>query len=222
MRSKVSTVFKYIDKKRSETAVLIPGWATDYRIFGNLELGRNYLVPVRFSPMDFEEKLARELKKRKIKKATLFGYSLGGFIAANFASKYPELVDELILVGIREGYSKLEIKRVKESLKKNKKAYLYKFYNRCFNDETRRATFKKGLMKDYLKEFELDYLLETLDYLGNLIFLPGIINEIKKVRIVHGEKDRIAPISGAMKIKKRLPRAGFINVKGAGHIPFYG
>ena len=202
--------------------MLIPGWATDHRIFNTLELGRNYLIPVKFSPMDFEEKLAKELKKRKIEKVSLFGYSLGGFIASNFASKYPEIVDELVLVSIRELYKKAEIKKVKESLEKNKKAYLYKFYNQCFNDEKKRAKFKAGLMKDYLKEFDLNYLLETLDYLGNFIFKPGLIDRIKSVSIIHGENDRIAPIEEAKNIKKKLPRAGFINVRGAGHIPFYG
>ena len=118
--AKLKTRFKYIDRGKENFLVLVPGWASDYKIFDSLDLEYNYIVPVEFSPFDFEEILLETLKTNNIKKASIFGLSLGGFLAAKFASKYPDLIDELTLVGIRKKYKAEEIREVKNNLKKQR------------------------------------------------------------------------------------------------------
>ncbi|CAE1147788.1 alpha/beta fold hydrolase [Serratia rhizosphaerae] len=48
---------------------------------------------------EFNESLSGFLNDRDIDKVTLIGYSMGGFAAQYFASKYPEYIDTLILLG---------------------------------------------------------------------------------------------------------------------------
>ncbi|MBL7068373.1 MAG: alpha/beta hydrolase [Candidatus Omnitrophica bacterium] len=220
MISRKPNQFKYVERRKRESMALIPGWATDYRIFDSLDLDFNYLVPVGFSPDSFEEDLIEALKEHNIKNLSLFGYSLGGFLASRFASRYPALIDELILVGIRVKYNKEELDMVRASLRRSKKGYLYKFYAQSFVKEEEMRYFKKNLLRYYLEEMDLDYLLRTLDYLGTCEFKPEELREVRKIKIVHARDDKIAPIEEAFRIKAELPQAEMITLKDGGHSPW--
>ena len=212
---------KYIDRGAQDTMVLIPGWATDYRIFNMLELPFNYLLPLDFSPAVFNEKLIRQLKERSISKVSVFGWSLGGFMASDFAARYPELVDRLILISIRDSYTKEEISHIKDYLRKNKRGYLYKFYTSCFSKDDDISWFRKNLLKEYCEMFNLDYLISTLDYLADRRIDTGPLREIERIEFIHGEHDKIAPIKEARQVLTRLPQAKFIRIENAGHMPFF-
>ena len=161
--------FKYIDRNNKKDIVLIPGWATDQRIFKLLDLEYNYILTPNLSVYDFEQKLFDFIKKNKLKKVTLFGWSLGGFLAADFSGKYPSLIEELILVSIRKRYKGEEIEEIKSLLTKNKKGYLHKFYSQCFEDKAKMSWFRENLLKKYCQELSLSSLLEGLDYLKVLV-----------------------------------------------------
>jgi len=220
MISANSNRFKYIDRNKKSSAVLIQGWATDYRIFEPLELEFNYLVPVKLFPHNFTEDLLGTLKEHNIKNVSILGYSLGGFLASEFASRYPELVDELILVGMRIKYDKDELDKIKENLKKSKKGYLYKFYAQCFIKQDEMTYFKKNLLKGYLKELDLDYLLDTLDYLGGCRLKAEGLKRVKRIKIIHARDDKIAPIEEAFQIKSQLPQAETMILEKGGHSPW--
>jgi len=214
-----STNFEFIDRGKTDSIVLIPGWATDYRIFNSLELAFNYLIPVHLSPYTFEEALVAALEDNNLSTISLFGWSMGGFLAYEFAIRNISLVDELILVGIRWKYKKEEINEVEEALKARKKGYLNRFFSDCFygNHITESS---KNLLREYCRDMELDYLLDTLDYLSKTEIKPELLQQIQKITIIHGEKDRIAPISEAVEIKDAVNNARFILVEESGHIPF--
>lgn len=212
--------FRYIDKGKKDILVLIPGWASDYRIFAPLNLDFNYLLPQEFSPYTFAQGLLEALKRYNIKKISLFGWSLGGFLASEFAAKYASLIDELILVSIRKRYKREILAEIKKCLSKNKKGYLYKFYVQCFFQKKQMHWFKENLLKEYCEKLELNYLFQSLDYLENTDIKPEQLNNIKRVKIIHGENDCIAPVQEAMDIKNSLPQAKLIRIKDTGHIPF--
>ncbi|MFH1776535.1 MAG: alpha/beta hydrolase [Candidatus Omnitrophota bacterium] len=214
------TVFDFIDKGFENTLVLIPGWATDWKIFEGLDLKYNYLLPVEFSPFDFAERLHQTMEERNIKKISLLGWSMGGFVAVDFAAKFGDIAHELILVGIRKKYSPREIEKIKAYLTQNKDAYLYKFYASCFAEKREFAWFKNKLLKEYLTKFVLDYLLQTLDYLAGCEINVERLRRIKRLKILHGEKDEIVPVWAAMQLKSSLPQAEFIRLKNAGHVVF--
>jgi len=213
-------MFRYLDRGYQRSIVLIPGWAADYRIFNSLNLKFNYLLPLDFSPFAFEDDLLNALKNRRIDKVSLLGWSLGGFLAAEFAAKHPNLVEELILVSIRKKYKEKEIAGIKELLKKSKRGYLYKFYIQCFSRKISLSWFKKNLLKTYCEEFDLEYLLKTLDYLGKMRINTQELAGIERIKIVHGENDRIAPIDEAREVQEAIANSELITIKDSGHIPF--
>ena len=201
------TSFKYIDRKKTGAIALVPGWATDSRVFESLDLEFNYLLPLEFSPHTFETLFLKALKENNAAKVVLLGWSLGGFVAAAFASKYPGLVDELILIGIRKKYDPGKLAEIRNMLKRNKKAYLKRFYAQCWTDA-----------RSY--DPELDHLLEGLDYLADAEIRPEDLRGVKKIKIMHGAEDTIAPIEEAKEIADSLPNAEFVRVGGKKHAAF--
>jgi len=219
MTLKKSTEFKYVDRNFKDTIALIPGWAADYRIFESLDLKFNYLIPINLFPNDFEKKLERALHTNKIENFSLLGLSMGGFLSAAFAEKNENIIDQLILIGIRKKYKAEELATVKGYLTKGKKAFLQQFYLSCLWDSQSQGYFAKNLLEKYAEEFDLEYLLETLDYLKGAAITPDMLENIKKVKIIHGEHDNVAPIEEARYINDKLPNASFIEIKNSGHIP---
>lgn len=200
---------------------MIPGWAADYRIFDKLNLDFNYILPLDLSISDFENNLILFLKKYSIRKISLLGWSLGGFLAADFCQKKYSLVDQLFLVGIRQKYDFQEIDKIKEILKDKRKGYLYKFYSDCFYRDKNFKYFKKMFIKNYLKQIELDSLLSGLNYLQRARIGRDKLKKLKKIKIIHGEFDKIVPLEQAKKIKSKIPQADFRVIKDSGHIPFF-
>ena len=221
MISRVS-VFKLLDRGFKDIIVLIPGWATDYKIFANLDLGYNYLLPINFSIPDFRRELLTFLNKKSIGRVSLFGWSLGGFLAQDFAKEFPDRVDELILLSIRKQFERRTLKEVEAGLRENKRAYLYKFYLECFSKDDREELvwFKKYLLMNYLKVMKLEDLIYGLHYLSKGQICPESLASLKKIRIFHGLEDKIAPFKEIVDIKSCLPQAKFICMPQTGHIPF--
>jgi pimeloyl-ACP methyl ester carboxylesterase len=213
--------FKLFNRGFDRTILLIPGWAADYRIFSSLNLYGNYLMPVEFSPFDFEEGLLEAMGANGINRISVMGWSMGSFLAFDLLSRYKDWIDRVIFISAREAYGADELEDAKAHLKKNKRAFLYKFYNRCFfkAEKQELSYFRKGLMKAYLDQMRLETLLEGLDYLSAGRITPRIPDGIE-IKFIHGEEDSIAPITEARILKNNLPGARLIAVPSTGHMPF--
>ncbi len=215
--------FKLLNRGFKKTIVLIPGWATDYRIFNALDLNYNYLLPVELYPLNFERDLRELLNREPIDKISLFGWSMGGFLASDFASKNTDRVDELILVSVQKKFNLDLLQDIKLKLKQNKRAFLYKLYFNCFSKEDKEGLswFKEHLLISYIGELRLENLLCGLDYLSKTQINPESLAGIKRIRIFHGQDDKIVPLDGAHQIKSELSQAEFICLPGTGHVPFF-
>jgi malonyl-CoA O-methyltransferase len=218
----VKSKFEFIPRGFGDTAVLVPGWASDCRIFTALDLPYNYLLPIKFSFSDFEKGLLEALQQNSVKKAHLLGWSLGGFLAAQFAGKNHSRVKELVLLSIAREFDNNLLKEIAGKIKKNKRAYLYKFYRDCFSPEDRTGWcwFKKNLLKDYIHTMELGDLIAGLEYLSLARLTPAEASRVDKIRIFHGEEDRILPFSDAASIRSEFRQADFTPLSGIGHICF--
>ncbi len=221
MTSAVSK-FKLLNRGFKKTIILIPGWASDYRIFNGLDLSYNYLLPVELYPFNFERDLRELLSSESIDKISLFGWSMGGFLASDFSSKNHDKVDELILVGVQKEFKPQLLQEIKLKLKQNKKAFLHKFYFNCFSKEDKEGLswFKEHLLASYTDELRLEDLLCGLDYLCGAKINPESLAGIKRIRIFHGQNDKITTFEEARQINLALPQAELICLPGIGHIPF--
>lgn len=214
--------FKLVKRGFPEILVLIPGWAADYRIFDSLELNYDYILPIEFNPFNFEKNLADFLEQCSIKKVSLFGWSLGAFLAEELAYKCAYKIDGLFLLSIRRRYNLGLLQDIERKVQKNKKAFLYKFYMDCFSpaDKFGLSWFKKNLLKKYIDELRPEELISGLDYLSSVYLKPQVLSGIEKISLFHGEEDKIAPFKEAQIIKSYLPQAKLISLKETGHMPF--
>jgi len=211
--------FEFLPRRGfAETLLLVPGWATDHRIFAPLDLEFNYLVPVSCSPRDFQESLLSALRRHRLDRVAMLGWSLGGYLALEFARAHPERVmaGALFAVGMRERYDAAAIEAIKGRLARNKAAYLRRFYGACFSAGEREARdwFERELLGSYLDQMELDSLMAGLDYLASAS-LPDV-----QARFIHGREDRIAPIEEMLAMEERRPGASLTCIEGAGHAAF--
>jgi len=214
--------FKLVERGFKETLVLIPGWASDYRIFNSLELDYNYILPVKFLPFDFTKDLLGFLDNNSLDQVSLFGWSMGAFLAADFSAAFPARIKELFFTGIRRKFPKDILEDVKLKIKKNWKAYLYRFYPDSFSafDQDALAWFRKHLLKEYLSSMKPGELIAGLDYLAGARLKPQSLAGVKKITIFHGCEDKIAPFSEARSISRSLPGSKFVSFPGAGHAVF--
>ncbi len=211
--------FKLIDRGFGETLLLVPGWGLDYRIFAALDLRYNYLVSTLVWPPDFVSRLEETFQKSALEKISILGHSMGGFLASDFAAKYPERIAELILVGVRKRYGAGDINPTRESIKEHSAGFMYKMYDLAFapSEKDLLSHFKSTLLKIYIKELDRTLLNTGLDYLSGAEITAKDLEHVH-VRFIHGEADVIAPISEAQALASGLPDARFDRVKGGGHM----
>lgn len=211
--------FQLFNRGYEETTVLVPGWGTDYRVFFGLDLHTNYLLPVSLSLDSFEDDLLEALEELCFSQVSLMGWSLGGFLSARFAGLYPDRVSALTLVSIRHRYDHAALADVAERVKKNKKAFMYKFYLSCFSraDTQGLEWFRQSLLDYYVETVSEETLLSGIAYLAqaSLDGLPGDFG----THVIHGADDVIAPVVEAKAVASRNG-ARFTSLVGLGHIPF--
>ena len=201
--------------------VLLPGWATDGRVFDGVFPGVTAVTTGALRPEGFSRRLASFLDRTVRGPVTVVGWSLGGFLAAEFARAYPGRVRRAVLVGIRRRYPAADLSAVRASLLRDREACLSTFYAQCFFP-TRPAAyraFRSGLQREYLREMGDELLLSGLSYLASVDFTPAALPACP-VAIVHGEKDAVAPAAEAESVARESGRASFHLFPGAAHAAF--
>lgn len=213
--------FRLVERGCKDTLLAIPGWATDSRIFARLDLKFNYLLPVDLDPLKFCDRLSRVLEERSINKISILGWSMGSFLASEYAKRYPHKVRGLFLVAARRKYEKDDIKKIRTYLDRNKKAYLYKFYEALFSPEEKNEAswFRKNLLNDYLNEMPDLSLQKGLDLLENAeLDMTGL--EKANPIFIHGTADSISPFDELNSIKNFPGGARLIRIENGGHALF--
>jgi len=201
--------------------VLLPGWATDGRIFEGVLPGVAAVTTGPLRPEGFSRRLAAFLDRTARGPVTVVGWSLGGFLAAEFAREYPDRVRRVVLVGIRREYPEGDVAGVLRSLSADPGSCLSGFYAQCFYPSQMPAyrRFRTGLQAAYLREMDAGALREGLSYLASAR-LSGETLPACPVAIVHGEEDVVAPLKEAEGVARESGRATFHPMPGAAHAAF--
>ena len=201
--------------------VLLPGWATDGRIFEGVLPGVTAVTTGPLRPDRFTTRLVAFLDRTARGPVTVVGWSLGGFLAAEFAREYPDRVRRVVLVGIRREYPEGDVKAVLRSLSADPGNCLSGFYAQCFFPSQMPAyrRFRGGLQAAYLRELDGGALRDGLSYLAGAR-LSGETLPACPVAIVHGEKDVVAPLAEAEGVAREGGNATFHPLPGAAHAAF--
>ncbi|MBE0605191.1 MAG: alpha/beta hydrolase [Deltaproteobacteria bacterium] len=203
------------------SVVLLPGWATDGRIFEGILPGVTAVTTGALRPEGFPRRLASFLDRSVRGPVTVVGWSLGGFLAAEFAREHRDRVRRVVLVGIRRAYPEGEVAAALRSLSTVPGGYLSGFYARCFYPSQMPAyrRFRSGLQPAYLREMDPGVLRDGLSYLANAR-LSGEALPACPVAIVHGEDDVVAPLAEAEGVARESGHATFHPLPGAAHAAF--
>jgi len=203
------------------SVVLLPGWATDGRIFDGVLPGVTAVTTGPLRPAGFSRRLAAFLDGVARGPVTVVDWSLGGFLAAEFAQEYPDRVRRAVLVGIRREYPEGDVEAVLRSLSADPGTCLLGFYAQCFFPSQMPAyrRFRGGLQAAYLREMDGVRLREGLSYLVGAR-LSGETLPACPVAIVHGGKDVVAPFAEAERLARESGNATFHPLPGAAHAAF--
>lgn len=154
-----------------------------------------------------------------IKKLILIGHSFGGKISIILGSKYPELVDNIVLVNS----AGLIPKRGP------------KYYLKVYSFKTLRFIYKnfflwlknEGKMERFYKRFgSTDYkdasgvMRKILVIVVNENLLP-LLNKIKApTLLIWGDKDTATPLYMGKIMEKEIPDSGLVVLEGTGHYSY--
>lgn len=170
--------------------------------------------------VDFLDKFMSELK---IEKAHLVGNSLGGWIAALMAVKYPERVEKLVLVDaagiLPEKFNENDVYQLNNSTRDEIRQNMQRIFvkpvfrnNELLVDQflTQRVTVNDG--------YTISSLIESIkrkeDFLNNQL---GLIK--KRTLIIWGREDGLLPISDAYKFNNAIAGSRLIIFENCGHLP---
>ncbi len=207
-----------------DVRLYLPGWATDYRVFGcewdskgdspllikkqtRLE-GASVALYLRIAdPADMPSLI--DLISKSTANWHVIGLSLGGFMAYELAMAVPEKIKKLTMIGIRESYPAAVCRAMQRQLRHNKTSLLADFWGKAFG--------ASAAIVQPSQEISTDVLSRGLDYLADYSW----DNERPlscPVTCVHGELDLIAPLSEAQALAVQKGW-GFQVLGGHAHVP---
>ncbi len=134
------------------------------------------------------------LAEHTLETIPLVGWSMGAFLAFDFACAFPEKVTSLTLLGMRASWPPLEIAAIRQGLATDPQAFLRDFYRKSllgYKKEARRFVVEQ--QEALLESLDMQALGRGLDYLGQWrLPVQGVQCP---VFCWHGRRDIIAPVA---------------------------
>lgn len=177
------------DNGYDKNLVYFPGWATDISFLRREKLPFNLIYPDSLITVEHLQTLNNLLTAPTY----ILGWSLGGYLALQFADLYPDKVSALVIASIRLEYPREIITPMRRAELSEMRAVQKKFYRQAFFPSmlSEYRAFKQH--EDEVAETMYHALLLTgLDYLENNS--PGD-NPPVATTYLHGGKDVIAPVA---------------------------
>jgi len=170
----------------------------------------------------FVEFLAGFMDELKIPKATLAGNSLGGWIAADFAARFPERVDRLVLVDAAgltpEGPPRATpVELSMDSPSAARRILELVFFNKqLISDEVVRTVFEKHLKNN--DGFTVQRVLANA--FSGRQYEDRKVDSIKALTlVVWGREDALIPLSAGERYAKAIAGAKLVVLEECGHVP---
>lgn len=170
--------------------------------------------------VDFLDKFMSELK---IDKASLIGNSLGGWVAALTAIKYPNRVEKIVLAdaaGLKPNEVDLtQIYSLNYSTRDELKALVkVVFYNQAIFGSDAMIEQSLTLRVSANDGYTINSLIESIKRSED--FLNGRLGEIKKpTLIIWGKQDGLLKVTDAEQFKREITGSELIVFDQCGHVP---
>lgn len=182
--------------------------------------GESSAVDSFYSMEDYASDLAGLLDQLGIQKAAIAGHSMGGYVALAFARLYPERISGLGLVSSqvladseerKQGRYKSAAEVAEHGIGSVVEAMTPKFTS----DERLQAFARESMERQEAAAYigALKAMAERVDStpLLSTFHIPLVL--------IHGDADSLIPIDRAREVKKAVPQAHLVEIRGAGHMP---
>lgn len=231
-----------------EPLILIPGFASgawtwfrqteelskDLRVvtFDPRGIGRSKAADEdlqNLSMKDFVEDVARVLDELKIEKANVLGASFGGFVAQEFALKFPERVKKLILACTTAGganHVKPDIEILRSfspdptlPLGEKIRRFIRPAFTDEFNEERADEVEKVCRMREqnivsdavYMAQLQVAFTFDTEENLSAIE---------SETLVITGNKDSVVPMENSLNLAKKIPNAKLEIIENGSHLFF--
>jgi 3-oxoadipate enol-lactonase len=205
-----------------------PELAAHFRtiVFDNRGVGKSNIVPGPHLIATMASDAAAVLDAAGVETAHVFGASLGGYIAQEFALQYPRRVRSLILGGTACGgehtvaaeQEVLDVMKARESMSPERgiRALVPYIYDSKTPVERVEADMAIRLrtyppLESYRAQLEGIYQWESYDRLEQLQ-APTLV--------IHGEHDQLVPLPNGRLLAEKIPGAQLVILANASHIFF--
>lgn len=205
---------------------LLPIFAERYRtiFFDNRGVGQSYAQAGPYSITDMAKDAAAVMDAAGVSSAHVLGFSMGGFIAQEFALGYTERVRRLVLASTACGGSRvvwaapevliaLEAKGVKT---REEGFWMTVPYN--YHSSTHRALIEEDLavtLRSPLKRESYQAQLHAI------MAWEGTYSRLKNLHVptlvLHGDSDQLIPTENGRVLGRAIPGAELVLIEGAGH-----
>lgn len=168
---------------------------------------------------EYAEIVKEYMDKKGIKKATLIGHSFGGKLSIILGSKYPEVVEKIVLVNSAGLIPKRSLK----------------YYLKVYSFKTLKSIYKKIIfweedsrkMERFYKKFGSTDYKDADGVMRQILVkvvnenLEGLLSSIKApTLIIWGDKDTATPLYMGEKMEREIKDSGLVVLKGTGHFSY--
>lgn len=196
--------------------LFLPGWGFSGQVVDLAAKQYAWARPA--SPLDPASavpEILAYLAEHQIETIQLVGWSMGAFLAVDFASAFPEKVAGLTLLGMRASWPVEEIASIRSALAADPPAFLRDFHRKSllgYKKESLR--FVAEQQEALLESLDMQALGRGLDYLAQWR-LPACGVQCP-VSCWHGRRDIIAPVAE----QAQIPGARTFIIEHGGHALF--
>ena len=175
--------------------LFLPGWGFSGQVLELADKRYSWARPTTsLDPAIALPEILAFLAEHHLETIQLVGWSMGAFLAFDFACAFPEKVMSLTLIGMRASWPPSEISAIRQDLAADPRAFMRDFYRKSllgYKKESRR--FVAEQQEALLESLDMQVLGRGLDYLGQWR-LPAHGVQCP-VFCWHGRRDIVAPVA---------------------------
>lgn len=147
----------------------------------------------------------------KIDRVRALGISAGGMTLLHLATKYPNRVDSMVVIGATSHFHQQARDRLRNIGSKPPSPEEVAFLKRC-------AHRGDAQMRDLMRQF-----IGFKDSYEDMILTPPYLGTIKaRTLIVHGDRDEFFPVEIPVEMYESIPGSQLWIVPNGDHVPIYG
>lgn len=174
---------------------------------------------VAIDSFEYAEIVKEFINKMNIKKVTLIGHSFGGKISIILASKYPELVEKVILIDSAGLIPKRSIKYYLKVYSFKTLKFLYKNIIFWERDTKKMEKFYKRFGSTDYKDSN-GVMREILVKVVNENLRPMLHSIKAPTLIIWGDQDTATPLYMGKEMEREIKDSGLVVLEGTGHYSY--